>query len=444
MEIARGFKLADYRGRVMRHRFSQLALCFSTGLAVGSFSACSVKPVRPASVSADRAYISYEARPAKPGQLRLAVKDLIDVKGTVTTAGSAYLARKGEPAKRDAACLAGARARDVQIIGKTNLTEFAIGTSGINDHFGTPRNRIGGMTRWIPGGSSSGSAVAVANGSADIAFGTDTAGSIRTPAACCGIYGLKTTFGLVPLDGVHPLSPTVLDTVGPMAKDIPHLVQGMDLLQPGFSADYRRAMARHPSGRAIRVGRLYLPGTDPAINRAVDEALATSGFHVVPLNKEIAHEWDEAKKYARAVALADGWRNLRSFLIRPGVSAPTKATILLGEPAYLTNYKPALAFRRQWQASLREVFENVDFIALPTLQTVPLKVPWFLRFATIEARVYLLQNTAPVNLAGNPAIAIPIPLEGKALPVTSLQLIGPRFSEAELVNAARLVEAGLR
>lgn len=129
------------------------------------------------------------------------------------------------------------------IVGKTNLTEFAVTVSGENSHFGTPRNRFDGKHEVIPGGSSSGSAVAVKTGMADVAFGTDTAGSIRVPAACCGVYGLKTTFGLVPIQGVVPISPKYLDTVGPLARNIPDLVQGMDLLQRGFKARYAAARA---------------------------------------------------------------------------------------------------------------------------------------------------------------------------------------------------------
>src|SRR5258707_6000259 len=93
--------------------------------------------------------------------------------------------------------------------------------------------------RFIPGGSSSGSAVAVADGSADISFGTDSAGSVRVPAACCGVVGLKTTFGLISIKGVFPVEPKHLDTLGPIARDVAHLVQGMDRLHNGFAARYR-------------------------------------------------------------------------------------------------------------------------------------------------------------------------------------------------------------
>src|SRR5437773_9960110 len=194
------------------------------------------------------------------------------MKGVVTTAGSEFLAKHASPAKRDAKCLAIARQSGVQFVGKTNLSELAVAVSGMNAYYGTPRNPLRRIL--IPGGSSSGSAVAVANAEADVAFGTDTAGSIRVPAACCGIVGLKTTFGLVSIKGVYPLEPKHLDVVGPMGKDIARTVEGMDLLQQGFSGRYAAARAAKPSGSNIRVGRLKLQGTDPELDKAIDDALA--------------------------------------------------------------------------------------------------------------------------------------------------------------------------
>jgi amidase len=407
-------------------------------LVVGQFNGC-LLPTRRAATK-DRAFIRYWPPPESDKRLHLAVKDLIDVKGFVTTAGSQYLAKNRAPASHDAECLTNARKRNVEIVGKTNLTEFAFGGSGINEYFGTPRNYFNGKRRLIPGGSSSGSAVAVANGTADVAFGTDTAGSVRVPAACCGILGLKTTFGLVSLKGVFPLSPNNLDTVGPMARDVPRLVEGMDLLEDGFAAKYRRAVAANPSADDITIGRLYLDGTDPAIDRAIDDALAARNFKVIKLGKVFKENWVQADKYGRVVATADAWLNGREYLSKKGVTPTTKAGIVLGELEYNNNYREALRVRARWRKTLRQVFERVDFIALPTLQRMPPKIPFFGRSAVFEALVLDLQNTEAVNLAGNPAIAIPIPLNVKEGSLTSLQLVGPRLSEAELVNAARLFE----
>jgi amidase len=372
----------------------------------------------------------------------LAVKDNIDIKGVVTTAGSQYLADTSPPAPRDAKCMAISRARNVQIVGKTNLSEFAVAPSGLNDYFGNPRNPFSKLPkRIIPGGSSSGSAVAVARGEADVAFGTDTAGSVRVPAACCGIVGLKTTFGLVSLKGIFPIEPKHLDTVGPMAKDIAHVVEGMDLLQIGFAARYRKAVAAKPSGKKIKIGRLYLGGTDPKIDQAVDQALAAAQFQVIPLNDAFKAKWKQAQRDGTTMAAAGAWVSDRKYFGKPGVSAKTEAIIALGQFDYATNYPNAIKRRAKWQYALRQVFKGIDFIAVPTLQKLPPAIPPFGSSVFFEADVLGLQNTAAVNFGGNPALAVPIPVSDKAVPVTSLQLIGPRFSEAELLNAGRLIEA---
>ena len=165
--------------------------------------------------------------------IRLAVKDLIDMEGIPTTAGCRAVADQALPARADAACLAGARAAGARIVGRTNLHELAFGVTGVNPWFGTPVNPLDPSR--VPGGSSSGSAVAVATGEADVAYGSDTGGSVRIPSACCGTAGLKTTWGRIPLDGVWPLSPS-FDTIGPMARDVGGLEVGMRLLEPGFAA----------------------------------------------------------------------------------------------------------------------------------------------------------------------------------------------------------------
>ncbi len=403
---------------------------------------CSVFERRPVSDINDYdAFITYRPPAENSGRLRLAVKDLIDVKGYVTTAGSEHFAKTKLPAVRDAKCMAIARERNVEIVGKTNLTEFAVSVTGINGYFGTPLNPLDEEHRLIPGGSSSGSAVAVAIGKADVAFGTDTAGSIRVPAACCGIAGLKTTYGLIPLDGVYPIAQYHLDTVGPMAKDTRGLVQGMDLLQRGFAARYRAAMAANPSARSIRVGRLYVEGTDPKIDQAVDDALAASGFQVVVLDRRIRAAWEQAERDTQTIAVANAWLNNREYLDKPGVSAKTKTILALGRVEYGARYEDALRRRTEWQRMVSKLFRQVDFIAVPTLKQLPPEIPLIGRSAIFESRVFAMQNTAPVNLAGNPALALPVPVADKDIPLTSLQLIGPPRSEAALLNAGRLVES---
>jgi amidase len=372
--------------------------------------------------------------------LKLAVKDNIDLAGIVTTAGSKHLAVNGKPATKDAACMAIARERAIQIVGKTNLSEFAVSPTGYNEYFGTPRNPLSFWRTRIPGGSSSGSAVAVAGDFADVAFGTDTAGSIRVPAACCGIVGLKTTHGLIPLDGVHPIEPEHMDTVGPMGRDIASTVVGMDLLQRGFIAQYAAARAAQPTGRDIVVGRLRLKGTDPKIDVAIDLALLKAGFRLVRLDPSLAEKWERAKADGNAVAAAGAWISDQKYQYSAGVSTRTRVVILSGRINYNTKYQAALERRGSWQAALESAFDEVDFIALPTMQRAPLFIPPKLDLAYLEGQMLQVQNTVPVNYAGNPALAQPVPLKLSGFPVTSMQLIGPTFSEAKLLNAGRIIE----
>lgn len=165
------------------------------------------------------------------------------------------------------------RAADARVVGKANLVELAYGASGINEWFGTPANPLD--PRLVPGGSSSGSAVAVATGEADIAYGTDTGGSVRIPSAFCGTVGLDTTHGRISLEGIWPLAPS-LDTLGPMARDVSGVIREMALLEPDFLP---------ASAAATFIGRVRLRSVaiDPLIDAAANSALANAGLKVEAL-----------------------------------------------------------------------------------------------------------------------------------------------------------------
>lgn len=420
-----------------------LHLALSTGAAV-LLGGCGVLGKLNSRISSDRIFINKLDAEQGGNPLRLAVKDNIDVKGVVTTAGSKHFARTRKPAEADAPCLAIARERGVRIVGKTNLSEFAVSPSGLNDGFGTPRNPYCIWGRRIPGGSSCGSAVAIAADLADVAFGTDTAGSIRVPAACCGIVGLKTTKGLIPIDGVHPIEPDHMDTVGPMGKDIASVVVGMDLLQRNFVSKYAAAKAANSNPKAIRIGRLRLKGTDPRVDAAIDTALLISGFTVVPIDGDLADKWEQAKKDGNVVAAAGAWISDQQYQNAIGVSLRTKAVILTGRINSGSSYREALSRKPQWQAALDAQFKKVDFIVVPTLQRAPFFRPTGgLDAGLLEARMLNIQNTVPINFSGHPALAVPVPGRRSGFIVASLQLIGPKNSEAELLNAGRIVEAAV-
>ena len=295
-----------------------------------------------------------------PG-LRVAVKDLIDVAGLPTTAGSRAVAEQARPAAADAPCLAGLRAAmargEACLVGKTNLHELAYGISGINAAFGTPVNPLDPLR--VPGGSSSGSAVAVASGEADVSYGSDTGGSIRIPAACCGIAGLKTTWGRIPLTGVWPLAPS-LDTVGPMARDVAGLIAGMQLLEPGFSVT---------AGAPRVVGRVVI-GADPIIDAAVDAALAATGWEVVQVGLD---GLDRATVAAMTVLDAEAWASDGAY----AEAAPDKIgrDVLARLRGASTITPAALGAAREdaarWRATLSSLWERVDLLALPTLLGFP-------------------------------------------------------------------------
>ncbi len=424
---------------MMKNRLNGMAL---GGLLLILLNGCASPQQRQLQHAREHAFISYWPPPSHSKGLRLAVKDNIDMRGRVTSAGSEFVSKNSPPAARDAPCLALARERHVHIVGKTNLTEFAVTVSGENRFFGTPKSRLDGKNDSIPGGSSSGSAMAVATNMADVAFGSDTGGSIRVPAACCGVYGLKTTFGLVSTKGVFPISPKHLDTVGPLARNISDLAQGMDLLQRGFASKYRHAVAEKPRARQITLGRLYLNGTDSAIDQAIDAELAARHFKIVKLSPSFEKKWRQAEKDGKVVALGDAWYNDQKYANQKGVSILTKLVLANGELDYKFGYKAAVKRKAAWQHELHSVFQQVDFIAVPTLQGLPPKMPYWGSDVVFELRVFDMQNTLAVNYAGNPALAVPIrmPAQGKTTPVTSLQLVGPRLSEASLLNAGRLLE----
>jgi Asp-tRNA(Asn)/Glu-tRNA(Gln) amidotransferase A subunit family amidase len=295
---------------------------------------------------------------------------------------------------------------------------------------------------------------------------------------------LKTTFGLVPLEGLRPVEPRHLDTLGPLARDIAGAVEGMELLQNGFAAKYAAAVAAHPAAQTIKIGRLNLRGTDPNIDRSVDDALTRTGFQVVPLGEAFRAKWEQAHRDGTVMAAAGAWMSDGAYAGKLGVTARTKSILAVGFASYNTQYRPALARRAAWQDTLREVFTKVDFIALPTLQTLPPPLPISLKVDVLkgqaditnfqnaltvdltnplqaiaaipanglrllgvdilEADMVNLQNTVAVNFAGNPALAVPIPLHHTHVPVTSLQLVGPPLSEAGLLNAGRLVELAVK
>jgi amidase len=353
---------------------------------------------------------------------RLAVKDCIDVEGLPTTVGSAVIAGEARPAARDAAVVAAARRSGARIVGKTNLSELCWSASGTNAWSGTPVNPADPQR--LPGGSSSGSAVAVALGETDVALGTDTGGSVRIPAACCGIVGLKTTWGRVSVEGVYPLAPS-LDTVGPLGADVAAVELGMRLIEPGFT----------PGTCELAVGRIRT-GTDAVVDAsteaAIDAALDAAGVRTAEVL---------GLDFAAAVTATDALIDSEAYAVNAYL-LPELARLgrniqrNLTEAAAITAQQVAAA--EQTRASVREWFAGQlarhPFLALPTLVGAPPLIG--------DRGMPLTVLTMPANLTGLPALALPVPGGPGGLPA-SLQLIGPPGGEEQLIALARHIEAAI-
>ena len=261
---------------------------------------------------------------------------------------------------------------------------------------------------------------------ADVAYGSDTGGSVRIPSACCGTAGLKTTWGRIPLDGVWPLAPS-FDTVGPMARDVAGLVTGMELLEPGIHRWPTCRCATSPSAgcpsRPIR-----------AITAAIDRALKLVGWEctgrcrcrggTTPPCRPASSWWSR-----RGIPTPRWWRRT------PRASATTCAARLqLGSTFDDGAVRAAWLAQRDWKATLERVFAEVDILVTPTLTIFPPR---------LEDGDDLLVSrcTLPVNLAGVPALSLPVPTAGP-LPA-SIQLIGPAHSEERLLAAGALLEAAV-
>ena len=352
---------------------------------------------------------------------RLAVKDCIDIEGLPTTAGCQLIAAQARPAARDAAVVAAARRAGARIVGKTNLTELCWSASGVNPWSGTPANPAD--PRRLPGGSSSGSAVAVAAGEADVALGTDTGGSVRIPAACCGIAGLKTTWGRVPVDGVYPLAPS-LDTVGPLGADVAAAELGMRLIEPGFAA----------GDAGLPVGRIRPEiDVDPVTDAAVDAALAAARLRVTSVGGFDFRAVNDAGNVLIDVEAYQANAHLLPQLDR--LTPPIRRN--MEESAAITagQRDAARLTRREVRDWFAAALDRHPFLALPTLTGAP---PLF-----GERGMSLTVLTMPANVAGLPALALPVPGGPAGLPA-SLQLIGPPGGEEQLIAVGRVIEAALR
>jgi amidase len=348
----------------------------------------------------------------------VAIKDCLDVAGHLTRCGSAAYA-DAAPALSNSAVVDRLLDAGCRIVAKTRLHEIAYGMTGVNAFEGTPVN-----PRWpdrIPGGSSSGSAVAVASGSVDFAIGTDTGGSIRQPAICCGVIGLKPTFGLVDRRGALPVQSS-LDCIGPLARSMDMIDRAMEIIAPDFRTETLTS--------APRLGWLATDEADDADMTEAHLAISEAGMvtRQVRLPTLDAAFWAGMQIIARETLDANrAWldagapfgADIRSRL--EGARAISDAVLATAE-----------GIRAAFTQAVDDCLSDVDVIVTPALP----QAPPLLSEAADPAKVLpLTRYLRPFNLSGHPAIVLPV-VTSTGLP-SGLQLIARKGADARLCAVAR-------
>jgi aspartyl-tRNA(Asn)/glutamyl-tRNA(Gln) amidotransferase subunit A len=403
-----------------------------------------------AAAAADREIAGGKYRGPLHG-IPIALKDLVMTRGVRTTCGARIL--KDWVPETDATVAARLAEAGAILLGKLNMHEFAYGPTGVNALYGTPRNPWDG-TR-MPGGSSSGSAVAVAAGLAAGALGTDTGGSIRIPAAFCGIVGLKPTYGRVSRAGVIPLAWS-LDHVGPMTRTVTdaalmlQVLAGRDAADPSTVAlpvpDYQAALRGDLCGLRLGIPRdFFFAHLEPEIREAVQETagrLQSQGAAVEEVRlPRISLAGAASFAIMRAEATAYHESYLRS---RPGdYGADVRGRLMAGQFLPATQYLKGQRARQVLRAEVDATLTRVHALLAPA---APLPAPPLdLREVTVEGvtqdvRLWITRYTAPINVTGHPVLAVPCGLTTGGLPI-GLQIIGRHFDEATILRIGRAVEA---
>jgi aspartyl-tRNA(Asn)/glutamyl-tRNA(Gln) amidotransferase subunit A len=351
----------------------------------------------------------------------LAVKDLLDTAGLITTYGSAVFAEHVPSATAES--VRRADAAGYSNIGKTNLHEFAYGITSENQHYGTVPNPI--APGRIAGGSSGGSAAALAAGLADAAIGSDSGGSIRIPAACCGVVGFKPTYDLVRTDGCFPLAPS-FDHVGPMARTVEDCAALLEALVPDFEG------VAVPSLEEVAVGVAWIDLADSLVAARVGEAAAQ-----FPRRREL--DWPRPEIDALFMReVADVHRELyaeHAELYGEDVAVKVERCLAVsdGEAA------AAERARADYRDRCEELLDGLDLLLTPTLVCVAPPTG----IGDEALRATLIRNTLPFNALGWPALALPCGAAEDGLPA-SVQLVGRAGSDALVLAAGQLLASLIR
>jgi aspartyl-tRNA(Asn)/glutamyl-tRNA(Gln) amidotransferase subunit A len=390
--------------------------------------------------SASDALRSAGVVPSPLAGLPISIKDLFDIGGETTTAGSAALA-DAPPAARDAEVVRRLRLSGAVLVGRSNMTELAFSGLGLNPHFGTPLNPCEPDAGRIPGGSSSGAAVSVALGIAAAAVGTDTGGSVRIPAALCGLVGFKPTAVRVPLDGAVPLSPS-LDSVGPIARTVACCAATDKVLSGGTEAALPPMTAAHCR---IAVPRnLVWDDLDRHTTASLEAALVRlSRVGVTLVDVEVPELLEIVELNAGGgFAAAESFALHRHLLDTRGDALDPRVRIRIERGRQMTAaaYLGLVDSRREAQRRFAERLRGFDLWLMPT---VPRVAPTLESLATdaayFESNRLMLRNPSLVNFLDGCAISLPCQDQG-TLPV-GLSLVAAPGMDRQLLAAAACLEA---
>lgn len=361
----------------------------------------------------------FLGRPERIGEgIPLGVKDLFDTAGRCTTYGSILFA--DHVPDRTAEAVVRLEAAGYVTAGKTNLHEFAYGVTSYNPHFGEIENPLApGRTA---GGSSGGSAAALAAGLVEAALGSDSGGSIRIPAACCGVVGLKPSRGLVPLDGCFPLAPS-FDHAGPMGRDVESCARMLAALAPRFEP------TRLSSLEELEVGVAWVELAEPLVRARVREALER-----FPRRRAVAFPFPEGigPVFMREAAESHAGlfpEHARSY--GENVRAKLERCLRVTD----AEYEAALRRREDYRERAAEAIEGLDLLVTPTLAFV---APPAIR-DDLGLRDAMIRFTYPFNALGWPALALPCGPAEDGLPA-SVQLVAPAGEDARVLAAGALLE----
>lgn len=375
--------------------------------------------------------------------LPISIKDLFDVAGDITMAGSVAL-DDAPPAAADAPVVQRLFAAGAVIVGRTNMTEFAFSGLGLNPHYGTPLNPFDRAAKRIPGGSSSGAAVSVRDDMAAAAIGTDTGGSVRIPAALCGLTGFKPTARRVSREGVLPLS-TSLDSIGPIARSVACCAM-LDAILSGTGENLL--------GEASLAGlRLAVPKTvaldsmDAVVAATFDAALGTLSRAGAQISEIAVPEFAQlgAINAKGGFAAAEAWHWHRELIQRAGdrYDPRVRLRILRGREMSAADYIDVLAARTAWIGAAEARIAPFDALVMPTVPVIAPRIDELADDAIYGAtNLLILRNPSLINFLDGCALSVPCHRPGEA-PV-GLMIAGAAGRDRTILSIAQAVEQALR